>query len=24
VDCKGHYDSPRCVEYCPVDCIDEV
>jgi ferredoxin len=21
VDCKGHYDSPRCVEYCPVDCI---
>ncbi len=21
VDCEGHYDSPRCVEYCPVDCI---
>ena len=21
VDCEGHYDSPRCVEYCPADCI---
>ncbi|MDZ7271891.1 MAG: YfhL family 4Fe-4S dicluster ferredoxin [candidate division KSB1 bacterium] len=21
VECKGHYDSPRCVEVCPVDCI---
>lgn len=21
VDCKGHYDTARCIEYCPVDCI---
>ena len=21
VECKGHYDSPRCLEVCPVDCI---
>ena len=21
VDCKDHFDTPRCVEYCPVDCI---
>ena len=21
VECKGHYDSPQCVEVCPVDCI---
>ena len=24
VDCEGHFDSPRCIEYCPVDCIDLV
>jgi ferredoxin len=21
VECEGHYDSPKCVEVCPVDCI---
>lgn len=22
VDCEGHYDEPRCVEFCPIDdCI---
>jgi ferredoxin len=21
VECEGHYDSPRCVAACPVDCI---
>lgn len=21
VECKGHYDSPQCVEVCPVACI---
>jgi ferredoxin len=21
VECVGHYDSPKCVEVCPVDCI---
>ena len=21
VECEGHYDSPQCVEVCPVDCI---
>ncbi len=20
-ECVGHYDAPRCVEVCPVDCI---
>jgi len=20
-ECIGHYDNPRCVELCPVDCI---
>jgi ferredoxin len=20
-ECIGAYDSPRCVEFCPVDCI---
>ncbi len=20
-ECVGHYDSPRCVELCPVECI---
>lgn len=21
VECVGHYDSPRCADVCPVDCI---
>lgn len=21
VECEGHYDSPRCSDVCPVDCI---
>jgi ferredoxin len=21
VECEGHYDSPQCVDVCPVDCI---
>jgi len=21
VDCVGHFDSPQCVTFCPVDCI---
>ena len=21
VECVGHYDSPKCKEVCPVDCI---
>ena len=21
VECEGYYDSPQCVEVCPVDCI---
>ena len=21
VECEGHYDSPKCVTVCPVDCI---
>jgi ferredoxin len=24
VECIGHYDSPRCVEVCPVECIHKV
>ena len=20
-ECVGHYDTPQCVEVCPVDCI---
>ncbi len=20
-ECIGHYDTPQCVEVCPVDCI---
>jgi ferredoxin len=20
IECKGHYDSPKCAEVCPVDC----
>lgn len=22
-ECVGHYDRPRCVEVCPMDCIDK-
>lgn len=21
VECVGHYDSPKCVDLCPIDCI---
>jgi ferredoxin len=21
VECIGHFDAPKCVEVCPVDCI---
>ena len=21
VECEGHFDSPKCVSVCPVDCI---
>lgn len=21
-ECVGHYDTPQCVEVCPVECID--
>ncbi len=21
VECVGHFDTPRCIEVCPVDCI---
>jgi len=21
VECEGYFDSPQCVEVCPVDCI---
>jgi ferredoxin len=21
VECEGHYDSPKCVSVCPVECI---
>lgn len=20
VECKGHFDAPKCAEVCPVDC----
>ncbi|HBG47688.1 MAG TPA: ferredoxin [Deltaproteobacteria bacterium] len=20
VECKGHFDTPKCAEVCPVDC----
>ena len=23
VECEGHYDSPQCVEVCPVECIEK-
>ncbi|MFT5259333.1 MAG: ferredoxin [Gammaproteobacteria bacterium] len=22
-ECVGHFDTPQCVEVCPVDCIPE-
>ena len=22
-ECIGHFDTPQCVEVCPVDCIDK-
>lgn len=22
-ECVGHYDTPQCVEVCPVDCIQK-
>ena len=22
-ECIGHYDTPQCVEVCPVDCIQK-
>jgi formate hydrogenlyase subunit 6/NADH:ubiquinone oxidoreductase subunit I len=21
-ECVGHYDDPRCVDVCPVECIE--
>lgn len=24
VECEGHFDAPRCIEVCPVDCIHKV
>ena len=24
VECEGHFDSPQCVEVCPVDCISKL
>ena len=21
VECVGHFDEPKCVEMCPIDCI---
>ena len=23
-ECVGHYDTPQCVDICPVDCIPKV
>ncbi|GHU31792.1 4Fe-4S ferredoxin [Betaproteobacteria bacterium] len=22
-ECVGHYDTPQCIEVCPVDCISK-
>ncbi|MEE9397494.1 MAG: YfhL family 4Fe-4S dicluster ferredoxin [Methylococcales bacterium] len=22
-ECVGHYDTPQCIEVCPVECIDK-
>ena len=22
-ECVGHFDTPQCIEVCPVDCIDK-
>jgi ferredoxin len=24
LECKGYFDSQRCVEVCPVDCIHKL
>jgi ferredoxin len=24
VECIGHFDSPKCIEVCPVDCIHKL
>jgi len=24
VECEGHFDTPRCKEVCPVECIFKV
>ena len=24
VECVGHFDAPKCVEVCPVDCIHKL
>jgi len=24
VECEGHFDSPKCIEVCPVDCIHKL
>lgn len=24
VECVGHFDSPKCIEVCPVDCIHKL
>lgn len=21
VECVGHFDEPKCIEMCPIDCI---
>ncbi|MFC2028783.1 YfhL family 4Fe-4S dicluster ferredoxin [Chloroflexota bacterium] len=23
VECEGHFDSPQCIEVCPVECIEK-
>lgn len=23
-ECKGYYDTPQCVEVCPVNCIHRI
>jgi ferredoxin len=23
VECEGYYDSPQCVDVCPVECIEK-
>lgn len=24
LECEGHFDSPRCIEVCPIDCIHKL